>query len=219
MERKISDSIKYTNDLTVGITHTSESNIAPEILAKYGSTLNGSHIKIISDIITNLYDKLLNLQIDFAIIEGKITNKKLSSVALGTDSLVAVISPENPLSNKKFVTIDDIKKERLILRTLESGTSTLFVNELSKRDISLDDFNVYLEIDNVSSIKNLIRSNLGISILPRSACTREIREKTLVCLPIENMELSRETYLVYLEDNVDKKALDEIVSIYRNMMN
>lgn len=216
LERKLVDDSKYSNNLTVGITHTSESNIAPEILAKYSSEFSGTHIKIISDSITNLYDRLSNFEIDLAIIEGKITNKKFSSISLGTDSLVAVISPRSNLANKKYVTIDDIEKEKLILRTMESGTSTLFMNELAKRDISLDDFNVYLEIDNVSSIKNLIRNDLGISILPKSACSRELREKTLVCLPIENMDLSRETNLVFIEDNVDKNVLDNIVSIYRD---
>lgn len=213
---KITDAIKYGRNLTVGITHTSESNVAPEILAQYGSENSSSHIKIISDSIKNLYDKLLDYQIDFAIIEGKVTNRKLSSVLLGTDSLVVVVNPLNPIAQKKIVTIEDLKKQRLILRTLESGTATLFLSELAKRDTAIDQFNIYLEIDSVASIKELIRKNLGISILPRSACSREAKEKTLVCLPIEDMDLSRETNLVFLKENVDREALEQIVSIYRN---
>jgi len=213
---KITDAKKYGRNLTVGITHTSESNVAPEILAQYSSENNSSHIKIISDSIKNLYDKLLDYQIDFAIIEGKVTNRKLSSVLLGTDSLVVVVNPLNPIAQKKIVTIEDLKKQRLILRTLESGTATLFLSELAKRDTAIDQFNIYLEIDSVASIKQLIRKNLGISILPRSACFREAKEKTLVCLPIEDMDLSRETNLVFLKENVDREALEQIVSIYRN---
>ena len=97
-------------------------------MAKYSERNSGSHIRIISDSIKNLYEKLSLYQIDLAIIEGKITNKKFSSILLGTDSLVAVVSLDNPLANKKVVTINDLKKENLILRNLESGTSTLFVN-------------------------------------------------------------------------------------------
>ena len=216
LERKIVDNKKYTHNLTVGITHTAESNVAPEILAEYTSENNGTHIKIISDTIRNLYDKLNNYQIDLAIIEGKITNKKLSSILLGTDSLVVVVSPDNPLCNKKYVYIDDLKKEKLILRTLESGTTSLFVNELNKKDLDIDDFQIYLEIDSVASIKDLVRKNLGVSILPRSVCSREINEKYLVALPIENMDLMRETNLVYVNGNIDRNVLEEIVSMYRN---
>ena len=215
LERKLSDSKRYANDLTIGITHTSESNIAPEILAKYAEEHNETHIRIISDSIRNLYDKLSNFQIDLAIIEDRITNKKYSSILLGTDSLVAIVSPENPLSRKKVVSIEDLKKERLILRTLESGTSTLFVSELAKMNESIDDFHLALEVDSVASIKDLIRKNLGVSILPKSTCSRQLKEKKLVALPIENMDLVRETNLVFISNNVERSVLEDIVSIYR----
>ena len=215
LNRKLKDSKKYINNFTIGITHTSESNIAPEIMAKYSEINSGSHIRIISDSITNLYDKLSNYQIDLAIIEGKITNKKFSSILLGTDSLVAVISPENPLANKKVISIDNLKKENLILRNIESGTTTLFINELNKMDDDINNFHLSLEMDNVASIKTLVRKNLGISILPKSACSREIKEKKLVGLPIENMDLIRETNLVFIEGNIERNILEDIVSIYR----
>ena len=215
MNRKLKDYKKCANNLTVGITHTSESNIAPEIMAKYSERNSGSHIRIISDSIKNLYEKLSLYQIDLAIIEGKITNKKFSSILLGTDSLVAVVSLDNPLANKKVVTINDLKKENLILRNLESGTSTLFVNELAKMDEDINNFHLSLEMDNVASIKMLVRKNLGISILPKSACSREIKENKLVGLPIENLDLIRETNLVFIDNNIDRNILEDIVSIYR----
>lgn len=217
LERKIEDNKKYTQNLRVGITHTAESNAAPEILAKYTSKYSGSHIKITSDTIRNLYDKLSNYQIDLAIIEGKIANKKYSSVLLGTDSLVAVASIDNPLSKKKIVSLNDLKKEKLILRNLESGTTTLFINELDKLGLTIDDLNVYFEIDSVASIKELVKKDLGISILPRSVCSPEIKAKQLVALPIENMDLVRETNLVYINGNIDRKVLEDIVAIYREI--
>lgn len=215
MNRKIKDSKKYITNLTIGITHTSESNIAPEIMARYSEKNSGSHIRIISDSIKNLYEKLNNYQIDLAIIEGKIINKKFSSILLGTDSLVAVISPDNPLALKKVVSISDLKKEKLILRNLDSGTSTLFINELNKMDEDISNFHLSLEMDNVASIKTLVRKNLGISILPKSACSREIKEKVLIGLPIENMDLIRETNLVFIEGNIERDILEDIVYIYR----
>ena len=215
LDRKLEDVKKYTKSLVVGITHTAESNIAPEILADYSYENSGIHIKIISDTIRNLYDKLSNYQIDLAIIEGTVTSKKFSTVLLGTDSLVAVMSTNNPLSEKKIVSINDLKKERLILRTLDSGTTSLFVHEIEKSGLSVDDFNIYLEIDSVASIKDLVRKNLGVSILPKSACIREIKEKYLVALPVENLNMIRETSLVYVNDNVDREILEDIVQMYR----
>lgn len=218
LERKIIDCKRYTRSLIIGITHTAESNLTPEILANFSLENSGTHIKIISDTIRKLYDKLNNYQIDLAIIEGKITNKKYSSIVLGSDTLCLVVSPLNQLAKKKIVTINDLKKENLIIRDTESGTTALFINELNKLDLSLNDFNISMEIDNVSSIKDLVMKNLGVSILPRSACLKEIREKSLISLPIENLNMVRETNLVYIKDNIEKETLEKLVDAYSTML-
>lgn len=82
--------------------------------------------------------------------------------------MVAVVSLDNPLANKKVVTINDLKKENLILRNLESGTSTLFINELAKMDEDINNFHLSLEMDNVASIKMLVRKILEFLFCQRA---------------------------------------------------
>ena len=74
LQRKIADSKKGVKSLVIGITHTSESTIAPEILAYYSRQGRGTYIRIVSDSINNLYDMLSSFQIDLAIIEGNNTD-------------------------------------------------------------------------------------------------------------------------------------------------
>ena len=214
MERKIADNKKHAKSLVVGITHTSESNIIPEVLADYSTMRKGSHISIISDSIRNLYDKLSTYEIDLAVVEGKVPSRKFSSVLLDTDSLVAVMSNSNPLAKKKILTVEDIKKERMIVRSSTSGTSSLFYAELEAEHIAIDDFNIILEIDAVSTIKALVQKDLGISVLPKSACYEELRAHTLTVRPIENLNMIRELSLVFLKDFVDPELLDDLTSLY-----
>ena len=216
LARKIADSKKGSNSLIVGITHTSESTDTPEILANYSRTHNGSYIKIISDSIKNLYDKLSAYQIDMAIIEGKVNTQKFASILLNTDSIMAIVAKGNPLAKKKVVSLSDLKKEKIILRNVDSGTSTLFETGLTKNDLSLEDLNVFLELDNVAAIKDLVKKGMGLSVLPRSACLEEIRDGSLVALPIENMNMIREISLVYIKGNLEEDFLDAIVDLYHS---
>ena len=216
LARKIEDSKKGTNTLIIGVTHSSESSETPEILAKYSREKNGTYIRIISDSIKNLYEKLSSYQIDMAIIEGKITNAKYSSVLLATDSIEAIVSKNSPLAKRRMIYLRDLEKERIILRNLDSGTTSMFASALGKNDFSLDDLNVYLEIDNVATIKDLVRKNMGVSILPRSACLDEIKDGSLVALPLESMNMVREISLVYLKDNVDESTVNDLVGLFRN---
>lgn len=213
---KLQDSKYHTESLTIGITHSSESNIVPEVLANYCSSKDGVKIKIISDSIRNLYDKLSSYEIDLAVVEGKVMNEKCSSILLDTDSLVAVLSNSNPLSKLGIVNVNDLAKQRMILRSSASATRRLLETQLESLGMSINEFNIIMEIDNIATIKDLVsKSNNCISILPKSSCIGEAKEKSLTILPIENMNMIREVNLVYMEESLPKQLLDDLLKIYR----
>ena len=58
--------------LTIGITHTAESNAIAEALAKYCAENEGTSIKMITDSINNLYTMLKTYELDLAIVEGRV---------------------------------------------------------------------------------------------------------------------------------------------------
>lgn len=215
LDLKIKDEMKQMKSLSIGITHSLEGNIVPEVLATFASKNAGMKIKIVSDSIKNLYDKLSTYEIDLAVIEGKINGEKLSKVLLDTDSLVAVISNDNPLSKKFMVDINDLKKEKLILRSSKSATRNLFTSQLEVSNLSLDEFNVILEIDNTFSIKELVSKNIGVSILPKSICYHEFKDKKLTILPIKDMNMITEINLAFIKNTIDESVINEIVNAYK----
>ena len=80
--------------------------------------------------------------------------------------------------------------------------------------MNVNDFNVILELDNVATIKDLIRRDFGISILPRSACLDEIKKKKIAVLPIENLSMMREMNIAYRDDFSQTEMLHGIVAAY-----
>lgn len=193
----IKDQKENIYSLRVGITHTSESNIMMTVLAKCSNELANTTITVITDTIKNLYNKLDNFEIDIAIVEEKANPLKYNSLLLDTDYLVCVLSKENHLSKKSMITINDLKKEKMILRLPDSATRIMFDSTLNTINESIDNFNVILEVDNIATIKDLVRKNLGVSILARSACLDEIKKDKLCAVTIENLSMIRETNIVY----------------------
>ncbi len=207
----------HRHSLTVGISHSSESNIIPEALALYSARHDNLSITLISDSIKNLYDKLKNFEIDLGIAEGRVTDPSLNSVVLDTDYLAVIVSPDHPLAEKNAVTLRELQDEKLILRLPSSTTRKLFVSQLESRRLSLNDFNVIIELDNIAMIKDLIRRDIGISILMRSTCQDELGKGKLVALPIENLSLGLEVNFIYRKNFSDHKLIDEIMEIYRGL--
>ena len=216
MQQEIADEEKHMTKIRVGIPHTSESNIIAEVLAKYGNQISGISITIITDSINNLYDMLINYELDIAIVEGNINDSRISARLLDTDYLVCVMSNNNPLAKKNTVTLADIKKEKMILRLPNSGTRNLFVSHLESIGMSIDDFNIVLEVDNIATIKDLVRKDLGVSILAHSACMDELKKGKITALPIENLSMIRGINLLYHKDFGHDDIIRSITELYND---
>ena len=100
-------------------------------------------------------------------MEGPHNATEYHSLMLDTDYLVCVMAPDSPLARHAMVTLAELKNERMILRLPASATRVLFESTLNSINDSIDNFNIALEVDNIATIKDLIRKGLGVSILPR----------------------------------------------------
>jgi LysR family transcriptional regulator, transcriptional activator of the cysJI operon len=217
VEQRIADSKKNMFSLVVGITHTAESSTVGEALANFAYKTKGLRITIISDSITNLYEKLEDYEVDLIVVEGRNIDKRYSSLLLDTDSLVLAVGLGNPLSQKSMVTIKELETEKMIIRSANSGTRQLFEASLHSQGLSLDDLNLILEVDNIATIKELLVKNIGVSVLAKSACLDEEKNHKLVLLPIEGLAMIREVNLVYPKDFGHTEVLDGIVGAYKEV--
>ncbi len=217
MMEDLANGEKNLSKLRVGITHTAESSIITRVLARYGMRNDKVSITVITDTIKNLYAMLKNYELDLAIVEGKLSDRSLNCLMLDTDYLVCVMSNDSPLAKNSMVTLEQIKKEKMILRLPSSATRQLFEATLKSVNESIDDFNILLEVDNIATIKDLVRRDMGISILPKSACRSDIRNNRLKVLPIENLSMLRETNIIYTKDFGHVEALQDIVNIYEEI--
>jgi len=214
LRTSLADQDKGLTRLRVGITHTAESNIVAEVLAEYGNRNPSIVITIVTDSIKNLYDRLDNYDLDMAIVEGAAMAPDFAFILLDTDYLVCAMSNDHPLAKKPLMSLGDLIHERMILRRSESATVNLFVSSLESINRSIDEFNVILEVDNIATIKDLVRKNLGISILPKSTCMDEVSKGKMTILPIENMSMVRETRIVYQKDFQHPGVLQELTGLY-----
>ena len=215
MQREISCAQRDIRQLRVGVTHTSESNFVMEVLTRCGQENPGLNIIIITDTIKNLYTMLTNFEVDIAIVEGKNSDPDLNSLMLSTDYLACVVSRDNPLAKNAMVTVEQLRRENLILRGDSSSTRMLFASALESIGESIDSFHIMVEVDNVA-IKSLIQKDLGVSVLPGSSCMEEVRKGKLAVLPIENLSMVRDTNLIYHKSFQYIEILQQIVRVYRD---
>lgn len=217
MEEKMIEDLKNASiKLKMGITHTAESNRITEIVARFVQSMPNITITIITDTTPNLYKMVENYELDFAWVDNKIDIQNISWMSLDTDCLVCVLNNDNPLIKKDVITLDDLKKQSLILRLKTSTTRKIFENSLEAINDSINNYNVVLEVDNVATIKDLIRKDFGVSILSKSACMDEITKNKLTVRPIQNLSMERQNYVIYSDYTNSLQIIKKIVETYRS---
>lgn len=215
MRVEIADAKRNLRNLRIGITHTAESSIVTESLARYSAEYPNISFTILTDTIKNLYDKMENFELDLAIAEGRLYHPEFSTIMLDTDYLVCVVSKTHPLAKRSVMTLQDLRRQRMILRLPTSATRIQFEAALESAGESIRDFNITLEVDNIATIKDLIRKDLGVSILARSSCMDELRKGKLAVLSIENLSMVRETNLIYHKSFSHTEILEQISESYQ----
>ncbi|MBQ6036292.1 MAG: LysR family transcriptional regulator [Lachnospiraceae bacterium] len=219
LKQDIRDGSSLKAHLTIGVTHTAESNPIVESLASYGAKNPNVNIKIITDNIKNLYTALKSYEVDLAFVEGRGNDPDIRYLLLDTDHLVLAVAPDHPLAKKSMVTLNELKKERMILRLPDSGTRNLFIAHLESNNMNINDFNIILEVDNIATIKDLVRQNFGVTVLAQSVCLDEIKKGKIVTLPVENLSMIRDVNIAYPADFTKFDFLQEIVNCYNSTMN
>lgn len=217
LHQALLDKRRRVTSLTVGVTHTAESSAIADALAAYATVQGDLTIKVITDNVDNLHAMLKGYELDFIIVEGQIRDPSLNHLMLDTDCLMLVTAPGHRLAKQSQVTIEQIRRERLILRSPKSSTRNIFIGALESHGISIDDFNVILEIDNIATIKDLIRRNFGVSVLAKSACMDELKKRKIAALPIEHLSMVREINIVYTNDYEHQDIFPEIVRTYNEV--
>lgn len=202
----------------IGVTPSAEGNLVPNVIASYCSLHSEIKIIILTDTIKKISAKLQTYDLDFAIVEGRISAPGLYSRLLDTDHLSLIVSPEHPFARRRSITIDELKKERLIIRPSAAGTRQLFENCLRSHSESLRNFNISMEIDNVSTIKELVMSGFGVSIAAHSTCLSEEQAGLLKVVPIENFHMLREINIVCRQDFSNVQMLEELFQIYHSTL-
>ena len=216
VHQAIEDCNHAVHTRTVGITPTASDIFVPQVLAAYFHQHPGTHVQIVRGTIKKIDAMLKFYEIDFAIVDGILPGDHYRQVLMGTDHLCLIVSPKHPFATRLSVTLDELQRENLVLRPKSTGTRKLIESYLVSNGYNIQNFNVMMEVDSVSTIKEIVEANLGISIISYSVCREEQQQGRLIVRPIENCRMVRQVNMVYPQDFEHPEILQEIQQEYHN---
>lgn len=138
------------------------SDLIADFYARYpGLTLNITHEKSVT-----LLQALERREIDLAFLaqppSGSFPNIRFSH--MGTDDYVLLVPDSHPLAEQGAVELSQLKDERFILHHPDQTAGSVFINACKEAGFTPD---VVCRIDASSLALSLIRTGIGIGILPQ----------------------------------------------------
>lgn len=183
--------------LTIGSGITIANFCLPPIMKEFETLYPHipTHIEVKSaEAITNML--LLN-QLDLGLIEGEVDNLSFCKIPFSSYHLTAFSSPLHPLAKEKHITLDNLIKEKLLLREKGSAIREAFDSILNVFNLTA---NPYWVSVNSSALIQAARFGLGITIMPDILVEREVKKEELIPLDIQELNLSNTSYIVYLKN-------------------
>ena len=128
-------------------------------------------------------------------VEG-LFNKSGYQTRLFKNANYILVSPvDHPLAMKERVHLEDLMEETMIVREQGSGSREILERALMDKNVTLQDFERIIEIGNVSVIKQLVKSGLGLSFMYKDAAREEIRRLSLIHISFQKDDQKCRAYL------------------------
>lgn len=208
--------------IRLGASTIPSAYILPELLSDFRKEHEEIQFAIQQSDSWGVVDGVLNSTFDIGLIGMHWEDKMLSCVPFCQDHMV-LITPVNEhfLALKKHhsLTIEELRRERFILREKGSGSQKNVDRFLEKIGITGEDLQVAARVNDQESIKNLVANGLGVSVVSERAASNFIQEGRLLQFELPGCEAERNLYLVFRKDHILKgnirKFIDYLQAYYK----
>ncbi len=155
-------------------------------------------------------------RVDAGLLTLPVDESDLVAVPVLREELLLVTPPTHHLARRRKVAPKDLAFLPFIL--FERGSATRKVIDGFFAGESIEP-TIVMDTENVEIIKAMVKTGLGVGIVPYQAVAREVKAGQLFCARIDGHELVRETGWVYARANRVPRMIHELLAAFETVRN
>lgn len=192
--------------LKLGMIHSVGPYLLPEIIPILRKTAPEMPLEIEENLTANLETQLRNGVIDAAIIALPFDVPGLQYRALYDEEFDVVVPSHHHWAHRKHIRPEELADEKVLL--LNSGHC--FSNQVTQACPELSRKGEILQGNSLETIRNMVASNLGITVLPCSATAERYHNPLLKVIPFANPAPARRIAIAWRKSFVRLEAVEKI---------
>jgi LysR family transcriptional regulator, transcriptional activator of the cysJI operon len=194
--------------LRIGASLTTGAHLLPGLVNSYRQEMPEVDIFTLVDNISVVEKLILEDRLDIALVESPVVSPHLCEEKLCDDDLILICGPGHPLWDQRSASVADLAGKAFIIREPGSGTRDIFERLMSQAGADWKVAGVY---NNTEAIKQAVRGNLGLAVVPRISVEEEIQRGLLRWIEVESLDLKRQFNLVYHRQKFFTPAIQAFV--------
>ncbi len=147
-------------------------------------------------------------RVDAGLLTLPVEENDLVTVPALREELLLIAAPTHHLAKRRKVQARDLAGLPFVLFEVGSATRRVIDNFFASQNIEPT---IVMDTENVEIIKAMVKTGLGVGIVPYQSVAREVKAGQLFCVRIENHALVRETGWVYARANRVPRIVDELL--------
>jgi DNA-binding transcriptional LysR family regulator len=185
-----------TGSFTIGASTIPGEYVLPKLIGNFHRQFPGIQINMRIAGSAQIETWLLNRDIDIGFCGTPISGKEIECLPFLTDHLVLIAPPDHFRKAGEEVKIDNLIKEKFILRESGSGTRKTFEASLARIGISKEQLNVVMEMGSTRAIITAVEAGLGVSVVSFLAAREPLLLGLIKEIPVHDLDLNRKLYVI-----------------------
>lgn len=194
-------------ELAVGASTIPGEYILPGLLAEFKGRYPGIDINLVIGDTKGIIKKIIDNEVELGVVGTREKSDKLVFDSFTTEKLVLIAPVNCNWFKHKEVTVEELKKAPFVLREKGSGTRATIKQKLHDAGAKEEDFNIVMRLGSTAAVKRAVESGAGVSLISEKAIENEIKLGSIKKIPVKDLELDREFFIVYKRQRSHSPAI------------
>jgi DNA-binding transcriptional LysR family regulator len=189
--------------------------VFPTLLKEFRRLHPRVDVKLITGSSQRLLQELRSGSADLGFLTLPVNEPDIIAVPAMEEELLVVTHPSHPLAKNRRIVSQDLVRQPFVLFESGSNTRRLIDEFFVKEKIQPE---IVMETENVEILKALVRTEMGITIIPYEAVAREVRGGHLFCSRIAGVSLVRQTGWIFQRSNRVPRTFEEMFRTFERIL-
>jgi DNA-binding transcriptional LysR family regulator len=200
----------HTGSVSIAAAESAALYLLPGALRSFLERFPHIKLSIYRRPIEEIPGRVMDREVDVGFVLEQPSFRELTAVPIHADRMILIASPQHPLARHRSVNIGDLGQERFVTHHGCTGTSQ---KVLRLFEATRTPFRVAAELWGFESIKNFVLQGVGLAIVPRITALQELCDRSLVQIPVEGLEIPRQTFIICRDQRYLSDAARELLSL------